>query len=214
MFGKKSQKDRHVGDYYTEDNIVPVVYEVGTYGSKLINFINLHDEFFTTLPDKLNGRVEGGAWYLPEVKTVYLDDRLKKRCHTRKRIAAKLVPHSSYCDGFAETIKANLFFRKMVIVSIDDSDTYESAVMLRDKKVLCNVAGYESYPDDMDSLKEEARKQIYSIVTNNRKLCRANNDIFQIKFSTIDDISAWYEDLCKYLGIAMLEDPKYYWNNL
>ena len=79
------------------ENIIPVVFSRGSYGSGLCHLINAHDGFATTMPETGRNCIEGTYHWIDEEQQVFPDHQpdniLPDSIFNDYRIAVKAYPH-------------------------------------------------------------------------------------------------------------------------
>lgn len=79
------------------ENIIPVVFSRGSYGSGLCHLINAHDGFATTMPETGRPAIEGTYHWIDESGLVFPDHEpeqmLPDMIFKDHRIAVKAYPH-------------------------------------------------------------------------------------------------------------------------
>lgn len=210
-------------------NVVPVIYFTGTYGSALINFLNAHHGWMTTLPDirlAKDGRAEGGIRLTKNDKLCFVDSSQEYPIPPHLRVAVRFhhnhqSPRMSELTVDPECPPVSQLWRKAIYIDILNSN-YKNIVMSRSAQVLSTLTGMFDNADDcdlpMNDLRYLAEKKLDIHLEEAKAMDHLHDTSFRIHFDQIADrkrVHEWYGPMCEYLEIEeQLWEPERYWRYL
>ena len=213
------------------ENVVCVVYSTGTFGSALINFINAHEGFLTTLPDirlAQDGRAEGGILYDNRTgKLCFNEDYSNKYEYARKdgkidditqydlpkglRVAARQVGAHNIVKNIDE-------YKKKVLIDISGGGYKQFVLNNRSREVLITLTGKFEVAEDCNWNDDMIRESATHMLNNHIQEAKENRQVYQnthkIPFHMIASqrhFWKWYNPLVEYLELKPLFDPLRYW---
>lgn len=195
------------------DNVVPCVYYTGSYGSALMNFVNMHHGFMSTMPNVMSiissRRCEGGLYYHKEM--LYHKQPWKKGAEPfpvdpGQRVCARLFPHAeqeSY-DMYSKVIFIDPF-------GDDRGRFYAEWMMKREQKIIDMLMSHG--PDPYIGPKDYNPNMIMKRIDETYKV-RSIDHAFTVSFKSLMLDFDWYDRMIEYLGVNPIHTPKRNFRNL